>query len=745
MKLPVLFMKDETFLPGQTAAISPAHKEMRSALGKIFAGPVGKLAFVTVDSKAVEGELPEVGRDCREICTIGTVESIAEDGKLVFRARTDVRAKVISLEQDGESGTITGEFDEYPYPSAPPLKIAFARKAVLEKLKLVAPLKVSGIAGEKVLKDASEMGSFDEICGLIANLYPCRRRRILEEDDILRRAKYICDDLAELDAKARNIKESIKKKLEAQDEENEDIKDLTEKVNALAASDEVKAKLNKDLRRCARMPVSSPEYSQLINYLETAVSLPWNVYKGATVDLEEVRRVLDEDHYGIEDVKKRVIEYLAVMRRTGGKTAPVLCLVGAPGVGKTSVAKSIARALGKEYIHISLGGIHDEAEIRGHRKTYIGAMPGRIISELAGAKSSDPLFLLDEVDKLTSDMRGDPSGALLEVLDPAQNGAFRDNYLELPYDLSKVFFIATANTTSTIQKPLLDRMEVIEMSGYTEDEKLAIAKKYLIPKQLEACGLLPEEVTFLDDAVDLIIRGYTRESGVRELERKIGSVCRKITTEALTKGLPSERKVDARTVSELLGLPPYSEKDERTDGEIGCVNGLAWTAAGGVTLPIEVKLVPSGKGDLILTGSLGDVMKESAKIALSVVRSETGRGLSDIDVHIHVPAGATPKDGPSAGIALATALDSAFTDRKVSDGLAMTGELTLSGKVLKIGGLKEKLLAAKRAGMKKVIIPEDNAAEASELPDNVKSAFEIVPVSAISEVFEQAFGDGARQ
>ena len=348
MKLPVLFMKDETFLPGQTAAISPAHKEMRSALGKIFAGPVGKLAFVTVGSKAVEGELPEVGRDCREICTIGTVESIAEDGKLVFRARTDARAKVISLEQDSESGTITGEFDEYPYPSAPPLKIAFARKAVLEKMKLVAPLKVSGIAGEKVLKDASEMGSFDEICGLIANLYPCRRRRILEEDDILRRAKYICDDLAELDAKARNIKESIKKKLEAQDEENEDIKDLTEKVNALAASDEVKAKLNKDLRRCARMPVSSPEYSQLINYLETAVSLPWNVYRGATVDLEEVRRVLDEDHYGIEDVKKRVIEYLAVMRRTGGKTAPVLCLVGAPGVGKTSVAKSIPRALRKE-------------------------------------------------------------------------------------------------------------------------------------------------------------------------------------------------------------------------------------------------------------------------------------------------------------------------------------------------------------------------------------------------------------
>lgn len=535
----------------------------------------------------------------------------------------------------------------------------------------------------------------------------------------------------------------IKKELGEDESEFDEIK---KKITELKAGDEIKSKLNKELSRMEKMNVSSPEYAILRNYLDIALSLPWGEYTEDNFDLEHIRDVLDEDHYGIEKVKNRIIEAIAVKKLAGDNNkAPIICLVGSPGVGKTSIAQSIAKALGKEYIHMSLGGIRDEAEIRGHRKTYIGAMPGRIISCMSKAKTSNPLFLLDEIDKMTSDMRGDPSSAMLEVLDPNQNANFRDNYLELPFDLSQVMFIMTANTLSTIQKPLLDRMEVIEMDGYTVCEKLEIAKRYLVPKQKRQNGIEDCDVEFNDAAIEAIIDGYTRESGVRELERQIANACRKIATK-IVGGENVSYQITVENLDEYLGGKKFQGDSDIVSGEVGAVNGLAWTSVGGVTMPIEVKLLPYGSGKIHLTGSLGDVMKESAEIALSLIKSKAkdlniGEDLfNKNDIHIHVPAGATPKDGPSAGIALATAILSAFTGKSVKESLAMTGEITLRGKVLAIGGLREKTLAAQRSGIKTVIIPEQNKKDMQELPKTVLDEINFVLVDNIATVFECACG-----
>lgn len=535
----------------------------------------------------------------------------------------------------------------------------------------------------------------------------------------------------------------IKKELGEDESEFDEIK---KKITELKANDEIKSKLNKELSRMEKMNVSSPEYAILRNYLDIALSLPWGGYTEDNFDLEHIRAVLDEDHFGIEKVKNRIIEAIAVKKLAGDNNkAPIICLVGSPGVGKTSIAQSIAKALGKEYIHMSLGGIRDEAEIRGHRKTYIGAMPGRIISCMSKAKTSNPLFLLDEIDKMTSDMRGDPSSAMLEVLDPNQNANFRDNYLELPFDLSQVMFIMTANTLSTIQKPLLDRMEVIEMDGYTVCEKLEIAKRYLVPKQKRQNGIEDCDVEFNDAAIEAIIDGYTRESGVRELERQIANACRKIATK-IVGGENVSYQITVENLDEYLGGKKFQGDSDIVSGEVGAVNGLAWTSVGGVTMPIEVKLLPYGSGKIHLTGSLGDVMKESAEIALSLIKSKAkdlniGEDLfNKNDIHIHVPAGATPKDGPSAGIALATAILSAFTGKSVKESLAMTGEITLRGKVLAIGGLREKTLAAQRSGIKTVIIPEQNKKDMQELPKTVLDEINFVLVDNIATVFECACG-----
>lgn len=515
------------------------------------------------------------------------------------------------------------------------------------------------------------------------------------------------------------------------------------KLSELDAPDYVKEKTKKEIKRFRNMSSSSSESTVERGYIETVLELPWNKMSVDNKDLDHAAQVLDDDHYGLKDVKERILEFLAVRNLTSKGESPIICLVGPPGTGKTSIARSIASALEKKYVRISLGGVRDEAEIRGHRKTYIGAMPGRIVNGLRQAGVSNPLMLLDEIDKVSSDYKGDTSAALLEVLDSEQNCRFRDHYIEMPVDLSEVLFIATANEVSGIPKPLLDRMELIEVSSYTENEKFHIAKEHLVEKQKSKNGIKKEQLTITDSALKDIIRLYTREAGVRSLERTIGKLCRKAARE-IFKDSEAAVKVTKTNLKTYLGNPKYSPEKKNDHAEVGIVRGLAWTSVGGVTLEVEVNVLP-GKGELVLTGKLGDVMKESAQAALSYVRSiSEGYGIdaefyTKHDIHIHIPEGAVPKDGPSAGITMATAMLSAITDRAVRADVAMTGEITLRGRVLPIGGLKEKLLAAKVIGIKTVCIPKDNEKDLEEISKEITDGMEIVPVERFSQVEKIAF------
>ncbi len=515
------------------------------------------------------------------------------------------------------------------------------------------------------------------------------------------------------------------------------------KLSELDAPDYVKEKTKKEIKRFRNMSSSSSESTVERGYIETVLELPWNKMSVDNKDLDHAAQVLDDDHYGLKDVKERILEFLAVRNLTSKGESPIICLVGPPGTGKTSIARSIASALEKKYVRISLGGVRDEAEIRGHRKTYIGAMPGRIVNGLRQAGVSNPLMLLDEIDKVSSDYKGDTSAALLEVLDSEQNCRFRDHYIERPVDLSEVLFIATANEVSGIPKPLLDRMELIEVSSYTENEKFHIAKEHLIEKQKSKNGIKKEQLTITDGALKDIIRLYTREAGVRSLERTIGKLCRKAARE-IFKDSEAAVKVTKTNLKTYLGNPKYSPEKKNDHAEVGIVRGLAWTSVGGVTLEVEVNVLP-GKGELVLTGKLGDVMKESAQAALSYVRSISEEYGIDAefytkhDIHIHIPEGAVPKDGPSAGITMATAMLSAITDRAVRADVAMTGEITLRGRVLPIGGLKEKLLAAKVIGIKTVCIPKDNEKDLEEISKEITDGMEIVPVERFSQVEKIAF------
>ena len=515
------------------------------------------------------------------------------------------------------------------------------------------------------------------------------------------------------------------------------------KLSELDAPDYVKEKTKKEIKRFRNMSSSSSESTVERGYIETVLELPWNKMSVDNKDLDHAAQVLDDDHYGLKDVKERILEFLAVRNLTSKGESPIICLVGPPGTGKTSIARSIASALEKNYVRISLGGVRDEAEIRGHRKTYIGAMPGRIVNGLRQAGVSNPLMLLDEIDKVSSDYKGDTSAALLEVLDSEQNCRFRDHYIEMPVDLSEVLFIATANEVSGIPKPLLDRMELIEVSSYTENEKFHIAKEHLVEKQKSKNGIKKEQLTITDSALKDIIRLYTREAGVRSLERTIGKLCRKAARE-IFKDSEAAVKVTKTNLKTYLGNPKYSPEKKNDHAEVGIVRGLAWTSVGGVTLEVEVNVLP-GKGELVLTGKLGDVMKESAQAALSYVRSiSEGYGIdaefyTKHDIHIHIPEGAVPKDGPSAGITMATAMLSAITDRAVRADVAMTGEITLRGRVLPIGGLKEKLLAAKVIGIKTVCIPKDNEKDLEEISKEITDGMEIVPVERFSQVEKIAF------
>jgi ATP-dependent Lon protease len=538
----------------------------------------------------------------------------------------------------------------------------------------------------------------------------------------------------------------IQKELGDGDERGEDIAELKRKVEESGMSEDARKEADRELDRLQRMSPGAPEYTVARTYVDWLASLPWTKSSDDNLDIKAVKAVLDEDHYGLEKVKDRILEYLSVrkFKKEGSARQPILCLVGPPGVGKTSLGRSIARALGKKFHRISLGGVRDEAEIRGHRRTYIGAMPGQMIQALKRAETNNPLFMLDEIDKVSSDFRGDPSSALLEVLDPEQNHTFRDHYLDVPFDLSKVLFICTANQLDTIQGPLRDRMEIIEIAGYTEEEKVAIARQHLAPKQIAEHGLDPEKVKFTDDGLRALVRGYTREAGVRNLEREVAAICRKVTRGFAEETIDAAT-IDAKKVAGYLGAPrfEYEEVAERTD-EPGVVTGLVWTPVGGDIVFIEAQKMDGSK-NLQLTGQLGAVMQESARTALSYVRAHADDlGIdpafwSESEIHVHVPAGATPKDGPSAGVTMTTAIASLFSGRKVKPALAMTGEVTLTGKVLPVGGIKEKVLAAKRAGIRTVILPERNRKDLEEdLPETLREGMSFLFARTVGDVLNAA-------
>jgi ATP-dependent Lon protease len=536
---------------------------------------------------------------------------------------------------------------------------------------------------------------------------------------------------------------AIQKELGEKDEFKNEIQEIEEKLKQKKLSAEAKDKVEKELKKLKMMSPMSAEATVVRNYIDWIIGLPWNEFTDDKLDINEAEKVLDEDHYGLEKVKERILEYLAVQSLVGKIKGPILCLVGPPGVGKTSLGRSIARSTGRKFVRVSLGGVRDEAEIRGHRRTYISALPGKIIQSLKKAGSSNPVFLMDEIDKMSTDFRGDPSSALLEVLDPEQNTSFNDHYLDLDYDLSKVMFITTANTLDRIPRPLQDRMEIIRIAGYTELEKLSIAKKYLLEKQREANGLTAENIVFTDNAILGVIRHYTKEAGVRSLEREIAAICRKVAVEVVKKDRNSHIQVGTKSLHKYLGPVKfrYGKAEEQT--KIGVTTGLAWTELGGELLATEVTIMP-GKGQLIITGKLGDVMQESARAAMSYVRSRAVElGLDKdfyqkVDIHIHVPEGAIPKDGPSAGITMATSLVSALLKVPVHNDLAMTGEITLRGTVLPIGGLKEKVLAAHRAGIRKVLIPSENEKDIEEIPTTVLKTVELELVSHVDQVLKKA-------
>ena len=532
------------------------------------------------------------------------------------------------------------------------------------------------------------------------------------------------------------------------EDEDEELRELRARLRDSKIDGEARERTEKELARLARTSIHAPESAVLETYIETMLDLPWGVKTAGKIDLDRARKVLDQDHYGMREIKDRLLEYLAVVKHKGDLKSPILCLVGPPGVGKTSIARSVARALGRKFTQMSLGGVHDEAEIRGHRRTYVAAMPGRLISAIRQCGTMDPVFLLDEVDKISRDMRGDPSSALLEALDPAQNDHFRDHYLEAPFDLSGVLFITTANTTDTIDRALLDRMEVIEVPSYTLEEKLAIAKRHLLPKQLEAHGLRKSEMKIADGAMRAIIEGYTREAGVRELERVLARVCRRAVLRMQQEKELACVRVRTEDLHALLGAVRYLPKNEAGRTRVGRVNGLAWTSVGGEVMPIEA-LVLDGKGELKLTGKLGDVMRESAQIALSVARKRMGAFgvaadfLEKHDLHVHVPEGAVPKDGPSAGVALACVILSALANVPARADVAMTGELTLLGDVLPIGGVKEKLLAAYRAGVTEILLPRENGRDLEKIDESIRAKLHITLLDDVDEAVALILQPGA--
>ena len=663
-----------------------------------------------------------------EPCFIGGIEPVAEqDVEDSIEIQALVRTAHDYFEEDGKvSGRVSGETMQSVLDVEEVAQLSDVIAAnVLQKLE----------DRQHVLEQFEPIARLEEVCAILA--------RETELAGIEKKVQQRVKKQIEKNQKDYYLREQIRAiQTELGDKDASDVEDLRERLRHTQLNDEAREKVQKEIERLSRMAPGTPEIGVSRTYVEWVLDLPWGVSTPDNLDLKRARRILAEDHFGLEKVKERVIEYLAVRRIKNDMKGPILCFVGPPGVGKTSIVRAIAKAVGRKFVQMSLGGVRDEAEIRGHRRTYIGAIPGRIISGMKQAGTMNPVFLFDEIDKMSSDMRGDPASAMLEVLDGEQNFAFRDHYMELPFDLSKVMFITTANSVDTIPGPLLDRMEIIEVPSYTEEEKLQIAKRHLVRKQLEAHGLAPKSVRISDRVLRSLIEGYTREAGVRTLERTVARVMRKAAVTMLDEGV-TEVTVTPAVLHQYLGAPRYIREMPEKEPRVGVVNGLAYTTVGGEMLEVECAIMP-GKGTLQLTGQLGDVMKESAEAAFSWVRAHSADlGLKDDfykdrDIHIHVPEGAVPKDGPSAGVTMTTALVSAFTGIPVRQDVAMTGEITLRGRVLPIGGLKEKTLAAFRAGIKVLLIPKENVKDLEDIPPHVLSQFRVVTAETIDDVLSTA-------
>lgn len=761
LTLPLVPLRDIVVYPKMTVNLDIGRKDSADA---VRLASRGDRYIVT----ALERQGDPSGDD---VYLTGTVVKISQmlqlpGGLVRVLAEGVSRVKILSYEKDSRCLMAQVDDLEEIMPDDE-LKAEAYRRTILKSFFEWLRNTKQGLPDEQMdqLKQITDPGETADFLSAQLLLTPRQRQDVLEETNVMDRLRlvhHLLDQEIQIGRLEAEINGDVRAKMDKEQQDyylrqkiksihdrlgdtvsqEQEAEDYRKKLKESGIPQEFKAKIGKVIDHLAAMPPMMAETAVARNYLDWIFSLPWNAESQDKLDLKEAKKLLDHDHYGLTKIKERILEYLAVRVLAPDAKAPIICFVGPPGVGKTSLAQSIANAMGRKFARISLGGIHDEAEIRGHRRTYIGAMPGRFIEAIAQAKTKNPLILLDEIDKVGADFRGDPASALLEALDPEQNKAFHDNYIDIPFDLSKVFFLATANTVSTIPPALLDRMELIELTGYTEEEKVKIAKQYLIPRQMKRNGLKAKDIRFTDLLIHRVIEGYTREAGVRELERTIGSLCRKVGKKMVLQddSLPA---LNAKTLEKYLGPVKFMPMAEEHPDAVGRVNGLAWTMAGGEVLDTEAVTI-KGKGNLILTGQLGDVMKESAETAYTYIRSRAKQlGLKDdfyetLDTHIHLPEGAVPKDGPSAGVTMATAMASAYTGRKVRGDTAMTGEITLTGEVLPIGGVKEKVLAANQFGIKQILLPEKNRRDLEELPASVRDKLHFVYVKNVDDVLNHA-------
>ena len=761
LTLPLVPLRDIVVYPKMTVNLDIGRKDSADA---VRLASRGDRYIVT----ALERQGDPSGDD---VYLTGTVVKISQmlqlpGGLVRVLAEGVSRVKILSYEKDSRCLMAQVDDLEEIMPDDE-LKAEAYRRTILKSFFEWLRNTKQGLPDEQMdqLKQITDPGETADFLSAQLLLTPRQRQDVLEETNVMDRLRlvhHLLDQEIQIGRLEAEINGDVRAKMDKEQQDyylrqkiksihdrlgdtvsqEQEAEDYRKKLKESGIPQEFKAKIGKVIDHLAAMPPMMAETAVARNYLDWIFSLPWNKESQDKLDLKEAKKLLDHDHYGLTKIKERILEYLAVRVLAPDAKAPIICFVGPPGVGKTSLAQSIANAMGRKFARISLGGIHDEAEIRGHRRTYIGAMPGRFIEAIAQAKTKNPLILLDEIDKVGADFRGDPASALLEALDPEQNKAFHDNYIDIPFDLSKVFFLATANTVSTIPPALLDRMELIELTGYTEEEKVKIAKQYLIPRQMKRNGLKAKDIRFTDLLIRRVIEGFTSEAGVRELERTIGSLCRKVGKKMVLQddSLPA---LNAKTLEKYLGPVKFMPMAEEHPDAVGRVNGLAWTMAGGEVLDTEAVTI-KGKGNLILTGQLGDVMKESAETAYTYIRSRAKQlGLKDdfyetLDTHIHLPEGAVPKDGPSAGVTMATAMASAYTGRKVRGDTAMTGEITLTGEVLPIGGVKEKVLAANQFGIKQILLPEKNRRDLEELPASVRDKLHFVYVKNVDDVLNHA-------